>query len=64
MLVLSRKISETIMIGDNIEIVVTRIERDTVRLAFNAPREIRILRGELFKEPPRQPEQELPGAPQ
>ena len=38
------------MAGDNIEIVVTRIERDTVRVRISAPREISIFRGELYRE--------------
>lgn len=38
------------MIGDNIEIMVTRIERDTVRIRIAAPREIPIFRGELYRE--------------
>ena len=48
MLVLSRKVGETILIGDQIKITVTRVERDTVRLRIEAPREIPILREELL----------------
>lgn len=50
MLVLSRKVGETIMIGDEIEVILTRIERDTVRLAIKAPKSVRIFRGELCKD--------------
>ena len=38
------------MIGDDVEIMVTRIERDTVRIRIAAPREIPIFRGELYRE--------------
>ena len=38
------------MIADNIEIMVTRIERDQVRIRIAAPREIPIFRGELYRE--------------
>lgn len=48
MLILSRKIGETIMVGDEIEIVLTRIERDSVRIAINAPKSVKIYRAELL----------------
>jgi len=53
MLALSRKVGETILIGDQIKITVTRVERDTVRLSIDAPREIPILREELLTREPR-----------
>ena len=48
---LQRKMFETIHIGNDIVIKVTRIERGSVRLAIDAPRETRIVRGELLAEP-------------
>lgn len=47
MLVLSRKPSETLYIGDNIKITVVRIGWDAVRLGIEAPREMNIRRSEL-----------------
>lgn len=47
MLVLSRKSSERIHIGDSITVEVRRVAGNRVTLAIDAPRDIRILRGEL-----------------
>jgi len=47
MLVLSRKINETIKIGDDIEIRILEVKGDTVRIGIEAPKSIDILRGEL-----------------
>lgn len=47
MLVLSRKASERIQIGDNITLQVRRIAGNRVTIAIDAPRQVRILRGEL-----------------
>ncbi|MET3655794.1 carbon storage regulator CsrA [Sporosarcina psychrophila] len=50
MLVLSRKKGESIWLGDQIEITVSEIKGDQVRIAINAPKNVTILRGELIKE--------------
>lgn len=47
MLVLSRKINERIMIGENIELEVLEIRGGVVRLGIKAPREISVIRHEL-----------------
>lgn len=47
MLVLSRKSGERIHIGENITIEIRRVAGNRVTLALEAPRDVRILRGEL-----------------
>ena len=50
MLVVTRKQGESILIGDDIEISVSKIEDGSVKIAIQAPREMAILRKELHKE--------------
>ncbi len=54
MLVLSRKIGEKVVIGDEIVLVVKRILGQRVTFGIEAPQSVRIVRGELprFDEPP------------
>lgn len=47
MLVLSRKVGERIHVGDDIVLEIRRIAGNRVTLALSAPRDVRILRGEL-----------------
>jgi carbon storage regulator len=47
MLVLTRKRSETILIGDDIIVKVLKTGKGTVKIGIEAPRHIRVLRGEL-----------------
>jgi len=48
LLVLSRKIGESIMLGDDIEIVVISTEKDTVRIGITAPKAVGIYRKEIY----------------
>lgn len=48
-MVLSRKIGERVLIGDNITLVVTDISKDKVRIGIEAPKDVKIFRDELFK---------------
>jgi carbon storage regulator len=47
MLVLSRKVGERILIGDQIAITVVRINATTVRLGIDAPSKLTVVREEL-----------------
>ena len=50
MLVITRKKGESLLIGDDIEITISKIDDGSVKIAIDAPREIRILRKELYTE--------------
>ena len=47
MLVLSRKKNESIVISDNVRIEILKVSGNTVRIGVQAPRDVKILRGEL-----------------
>ncbi|MCR2824541.1 carbon storage regulator CsrA [Microbacterium sp. zg.Y909] len=47
MLVLTRRIGERVLIGDDIEVTVLDVKGDSVRIGIQAPRETRINRAEI-----------------
>ena len=51
MLVLSRKVGERIVVGDNITITVVRMGQGNVRIGIDAPSDMAIVREELLHGP-------------
>jgi carbon storage regulator len=50
MLVITRKKGESLLIGKDIEITVIKLDDGSVKLAIDAPKNITILRKELYNE--------------
>ena len=55
MLVLSRKLNQSIHIGDGISIRVVRIKGNSIQLGIDAPKDIHVVRSELLERDARQP---------
>ncbi|MFV0444040.1 MAG: carbon storage regulator [Planctomycetaceae bacterium] len=55
MLVLTRKLGESIVIGDDVVIKVTAIQGNRVKISLDAPQSRRILRGEIADPPVNSP---------
>lgn len=49
MLILARRINESIMIGDQVEISVVDIKGDQVKLGISAPRTVKVYRREVYR---------------
>jgi len=52
MLVLSRKLGEKVVIGDEIEVTVVKIDRNQIRLGIEAPEHVTVYREEIAPAPP------------
>jgi carbon storage regulator len=48
MLILSRKVNEKVVIGDNISVSIIEIRGDQVRIGIDAPKVIKVFRQEVF----------------
>lgn len=49
MLILTRRIGETVMIGDDVAVTVLRVKGNQVRLGVNAPKSVSVQREEIFR---------------
>jgi carbon storage regulator len=49
MLILTRRVGETLMIGDNVSVTVLRVKGNQVRLGVNAPKDVSVHREEIFE---------------
>jgi len=50
MLILSRRVGESIIIGDNIEITIVDIKGNQIKVGIKAPSEIRVHRYEIYQK--------------
>lgn len=50
MLVLTRKVNQTIVIGEGIEVVVLEVRGEQVRLGIKAPRDVTVHRKEIYEQ--------------
>lgn len=59
MLILSRRVGETLMIGDDIEVMVLGVQGNQVRIGVKAPRDVPVHREEIYERI--QQELQVPG---
>jgi carbon storage regulator len=50
MLVLTRKVGQSIVIGDNVEVVVLEVRGEQVRIGIRAPKDVTVHRKEVYDQ--------------
>ena len=60
MLVLTRKVSQSIVIGDSIEVVVLEVRGEQVRIGIKAPKDVAVHRKEIYEQISQEGREETP----
>ncbi len=60
MLILTRRVGETLIIGDNVTVTVLGVKGNQVRIGVNAPKDVTVHREEIYERIKKEKEQNPP----
>ena len=63
MLILTRRVGETVMIGNDVTVTVLGVKGNQVRIGINAPKTVAVHREEIYERIKREQQGESPGEP-
>ncbi|HVO47299.1 MAG TPA: carbon storage regulator CsrA [Steroidobacteraceae bacterium] len=63
MLILTRRVGETVMIGNDVTVTVLGVKGNQVRIGINAPKNVAVHREEIFERIKREQQGDQPGEP-
>ena len=63
MLILTRRVGETVMIGNEVTVTVLGVKGNQVRIGVNAPKDVAVHREEIYERIKREQDQDVRSAP-